>query len=169
MQFCNRLLTGLAMLGMAGVVGCDSSAGHKFELANWSDGPTVRYAIEFRKGNGADVLIPDVRALQADDRFVSGVAYWNYIDGLNMPSNGLLGTNRFWFVIDKQKEREHRLTGKLWSVVNKQNLRYDRFMAVTTNEQSWMAWSRSNSAPTNLVETAEFLAARRSSGEEGPL
>ena len=104
-------------------------------LERWVSETNQGYALEMRGPEGSDVLIPDVRTLAADKRFVTGAAYWRYLDGFYEASD----TNKFWFVVDKQK---------LYPATT---------IVATTNLHDWISWCSSNNAPTNLQSVPEFI------------
>jgi hypothetical protein len=125
-------------------LGCGSSAKEEYKLVRWPDGTNDRYAIEISRQKGSDVVIPDVRALQTNNQFVSGNAYWKYIDGFYMTPNGAFTTNEFWFVLDKHKT-------------------YPKcYVIISTNKPSWIAWCLFHNVPTNIVEIAGFVTLRTS-------
>jgi len=127
-------------------LGCGNLTNEEYKLIRWPEGTNDRYAVEIARRKGGDVVIPDVRALQITNEFVSGNAYWKYIDGFYTTSNGSLITNEFWFVLDKHKS-------------------YPKcYVTTSTNKESWIAWCASHNVSTNIVEIKEFLASRAVSG-----
>ena len=130
-------------------LGCGNFTKEGYRLIRWPDGTNDLYAIEIARHKGSDVVIPDVRALQTTEQFVSGNAYWKYIDGFYRTSNGLLITNEFWFVLDKHKP-------------------YPKcYAAISTNKESWIAWCACHNVPTSIVDTKEFVTSRSVSGGGG--
>jgi hypothetical protein len=124
--------------------GCGRLANQEWKLVRWPDKANDRYAIEITRAEGSDVVIPDVRALQANSQFVSGKAYWKYINGFYKTSSGSFYTNEFWFVLDKHKP-------------------YPKcYATISTNKGSWVMWCHSHNAPTNIVEIGEFITSRSS-------
>jgi hypothetical protein len=88
--------------------------------------------------------------LQTTEKFVSGSAYWKYIDGFYSTAKGAPITNEFWFVLDKHKP-------------------YPKCIAtVSTNKESWIAWCASQGAPTNTLDVGEFVVSRSHSEGGGP-
>jgi hypothetical protein len=125
------------------LVGCVGSSEKEYKLIRWPDGANDRYGIEVARQKGSDVVIPDVRSLQTTEQFVSGNAYWRYIDGFYSTAKGAPITNEFWFVLDKNKT-------------------YPKCLVISTNKESWIAWCASHNAPTNLVAVKEFVISRSS-------
>ncbi len=139
----------LAVLVLALALGCGRLKKNEYKLVRWPDGENDRYAIEIPRSKGSDVVIPDVRALQTANQFVSGKAYWKHLDGFYSTPSGLLTTNEFWFVLDKRKA-------------------YPKcYATISTNKESWIAWCISHSVPTNIVEIKEFVRSRSPSGGGG--
>jgi len=128
-------------------LGCGNLPKKEYKLIRWPDGTNDRYAIEVARHKGSDVVIPDVRTLQTTEQFVSGNAYWKYIDGFYSTTKGAPITNEFWFVLDKRKSYPNC------------------YATISTNRESWIAWCASHNAPTNIVDIKEFVASR--SGSRG--
>jgi hypothetical protein len=119
--------------------GCDILKSREYTLEKWNDGTNEYYAIENPQARESFVVIPDVRAIQKNDRFISGNAYWNYIGGTHSSSGIVPFTNEFWFVLDKSKTFP-----KCYVFISR------------TNEQ-WIHWCMSHDVPTNLMEIKEFV------------
>lgn len=117
---------------------CCGCGNPKHELVRWPDGTNDCYAIEAESGRGHIVLIPDVRFLQKNDRFITGRGYWRYMEGFNHKVNGKLFTNEFWFVLDK----------------NRRFRKCDAYISMDVN--SWMSFCFTKGAPTNIVEVNGF-------------
>ncbi len=136
--------------------GC-GQVGQKDALVQWPDGTNSRYGIEAKQGDGHNVLIPDVRFIQTNERFIVGRAYWRYLatsqttpgplvaEFLRTPDGRLL-TNEIWFALDKHKD-----TPKC-------------YLLVTTNATSWIQWCNTNKVSTNLVEISQFQTSAAQSG-----
>ena len=139
----------LAVLVLGFAAGCGSLRNEEFKLVRWPDGENDRYAIEIPRAKGSVVVIPDVRALQTATQFVSGNAYWKYMDGFYSTPDGSVMTNEFWFVLDKGKPFP-----KCYAIVS-------------TNKESWIAWCISHNAPTNIMEIKAFVGSRSPSGGGG--
>lgn len=139
----------LVILVLVLSLGCGSLKKVEYKLVRWTDGENDRYAIEIPRQKGSDVVIPDVRALQATNQFVSGNAYWKYIDGFYSTPSGSLTTNEFWFVLDKRKPYPMC------------------FATIATNKESWIAWCVSHNAPTNIVGIREFVTSQTPLGGGG--
>ena len=139
----------LATVCLAAPLGCGSLAREEYKLIRWPDGTNDRYAIEIPRQKGSDVVIPDVRALQTSSQFVSGNAYWKYIDGFYSTPSGSLTTNEFWFVLDKRKPYP------------------GCYATISTNKQSWVAWCLSHNVATNIVDIGGFVSSRTSPGGGG--
>lgn len=130
-------------------LGCSDLTKHQYKLVRWPDGSNDRYAIEIARQSGSDVVIPDVRGLQTTGQFVSGNAYWRYINGFYGGSDGSLLTNEFWFVLDKHKS-------------------YPKCYANTSaKKESWIAWCASHNVSTNIVDISAFVTSRTVSGGGG--
>ena len=115
----------LVFLGGFVLLGC----GQNHELVRWHDGTNDCYAVEVRRGKENLVLIPDVRYIQTTDRFVTGKAYWRYIEGFQRTREGNLLTNEFWFALDKHKDQPKC------------------YVCITTNATAWLSW-RTTCLPT---------------------
>jgi len=149
MRIRTIVCTSLGVLVLGFADGCGSLRNEEFKLVRWPDGDNDRYAIEISRDKGSEVVIPDVRALQTTTRFISGNAYWKYMDGFYSTSDGTIMTNEFWFVLDK---------GKGYPTC---------YAIISTNRESWIAWCISHNAPTNIIEIKAFVVSRSSSGGGG--
>jgi hypothetical protein len=146
----HTILTALLLFG------CGQNR-EKDALTQWPDGTNSRYDIEAKNGNAHDVLVPDVRFIQTNERFIMGRAYWRYM-ATYQPSpgpalvefwrtpDGRLLTNEFWFALDRYKDIPKC------------------YLLVTTNTASWIKWCNTNNVSTTLMEISQFRASTRRSG-----
>jgi len=138
-----ELNKGMKQIGLFLVCLC-GCVGHTkiYELVEWSDGTNNCYAVELRivgdARAGRLVLVPDVRFIHKNERFITGGASWRYRDGFYTGTFGLPNTNEFWFVLDKCRDFPKC------------------YVFTSTNYHEWAAWCASNNAPTNLVDVNHY-------------
>jgi hypothetical protein len=145
-----------AFLAALLLFGCGQD-GRKHALVRWPDGTNSRYDIEAKEGNADNVLVPDVRFIQTNERFIVGRAYWKYM-ATSQPSTGQLLTE-FWRTTDGRP-----LTNEFWFALDKYKEAPKCYLLVTTNATSWIKWCNTNKVSTNLVEVSQFQASAAQSG-----
>jgi len=148
--------------------GCGQD-GNKDELIQWPDGTNNRYDIEAKEGSGHIVLIPDVRFIQTNERFIVGRAYWRYMASKASPhpSTGQieLSSVKFPFPTEFWRTPDGRLlTNEFWFALDKYKNAPKCYLLVTTNATSWVKWCSTNKVSTNLVEVSQFQSSALQSG-----
>jgi len=128
----------IAAMLMLILVGC-GKADRSLHLVGWPDGTNNAFDIEAEYGKGQIVVVPDVRYIQTNERFVIGKADWKYLEGFPKSSNNIPNTNEFWFVLDKR-------------------VAYPKcYTSLTTNEQQWIVWCDAHNLSTNLLPVNRFV------------
>lgn len=132
------VLISFALVLILTSVGCGQrNQNHK--LVRWPDGTNDSYAIEAEDGPGHVVIIPNVRSVQSNGRYLIGRADWKYLSGFPTNQDGRLLTNEFLFVVDKHKDFPKC------------------YMLITTNQFRWNSWCATNNISTNLQQVGRFV------------